>query len=158
MPLSESEMQSLSMEENSLIPVSWATYIKEDPQISVMSIIAFFDSQESQEEFDRSIEDAAQEMANLGGGFDLSELGIDLEMEVIEDFPRIGDNSTAIRMIVKVEDPTMTMEMTTEIAMFRRGDICAIVMIIDASDMKQAPDLEKLTKLLDSRLVAALKS
>jgi hypothetical protein len=158
-PLDESEIDSISMQEDGLTLLSWSAFTNEAAMSSVMSILGFFDSPEYQEEFDRSIEDAAQEMAQAGAGFDLSELGINLELEVIEDFPLIADNSVAVRMTLQIEDETAPISNAAyEIAMFRRGNIAGVILITVFSDSAQNPDLEDLTILLDNRLVAALEN
>ena len=150
--IDQSRMQYLPLQEEGIAAMEVAFYTNEHNGGSVLSATFMFVDSAAQAIFDYSIDEIdvimQQKMDELG----FTEMGFEVGVEVIPDFPPIGDKSVAIELEVGFN----LIVTRTKIALFREDHYGGAVMIVPSITEPDSVDLSELALLQYSRMLAIL--
>lgn len=152
LPMDEYMKDMMMVQQVDFEIATFAAFMDEQSETAVMSMTFVFADEDSLKEFDESLVDVPDELKEFGDGAGFpSDLGIEFEIEILEDFQGVGNASVALQMTMSFAEE----KIYYEIAMFRRGPIGASVFVLGTDVLPESPDLQTLAALLDQRIIEA---
>ena len=145
-------MQPLPLEEQGLAAMVMALYANEQNGSSVFSTSFGFSDMASQTLFDYSTDHFEDIMEEQFDELGVSEMGLEFDIQVISNFPIIGDKSAALHIELELNEIKSYMEM----AIFRQDGYGGILMITHPLIGSSSLDLRELTLLQHGRIMAFL--
>ncbi len=145
-------MKYLPLEDEGIAAMGSVFYTNRETKSSVLSATFAFANPTSQLIFDQSLDDIEGIMQEKFDELGLFEMGVDVELQVLTDFPPIGKKSVAMHLELGIGG----MKTVTDIAIFRIEGYGGVLMIVPSTAEPDAIDLETLAYLQYTRMVAIL--
>lgn len=146
------DMKYLPLEDEGIAAMGSVFYTNRETKSSVLSATFAFANPTSQLIFDQSLDDIEGIMQEKFDELGLFEMGVDVELQVLTDFPPIGKKSVAMHLELGIGG----MKTVTDIAIFRIEGYGGVLMIVPSTAEPDAIDLETLAYLQYTRMVAIL--
>ncbi len=151
-PYDKQAVKYLPLKDEGIAAMESVFYSNQQTRCSVLSVTFAFANPASQLIFDQSVDDIEAIMQEKFDELGLYEMGIEVDLQVLSDFPAIGEESVAIHLELGFSG----IKTMTDIAMFRIEGYGGVVMIVPSTTEPEAVELKELALLQYGRMVAIL--
>ncbi|MEJ2561517.1 MAG: hypothetical protein P8Z42_02400 [Anaerolineales bacterium] len=142
----------LPLEDEGIAAMGAVFYTNRETRSSVLSVTFAFANPASQLIFDQSLDDLEGIMQEKFDELGLYEMGIEVDLQVLQDFPKIGEKSAAAHLELGISG----LKTMTDIALFRIEGYGGVVMIVPPATEPNDLEPAALAYLQYSRMVAIL--
>jgi hypothetical protein len=146
------DVKYLPLEDEGIDAMGAVFYTNREKRSSVLSATFAFANPASQLIFDLSLDDLEGIMQEKFDELGLYEMGVEVDLQVLQDFPVIGEKSAAMHLELGISG----IKTMSDIALFRIEGYGGVVMIVPPATESNDLELEALAFLQCSRMIAIL--